>query len=425
MRILIIIPTTGGPLTVRSLLPRPALPASAAFAEGDYRPLPWSGDYAALVSAGGPLARSGAVSAGSFELRLDRSFDAGRSWEAPVALAHVLAARGHEITGDVANADMLLWTTGAIDLDLKLIAGRYALLDKVEHCGPLLAAARGLPVVMATPPDDEAVAAQAALATLAGRPPVIADGDLSAIADQIDALGQVAVHQQDNGQQNEPADEPKRSPLLLALAVGVLALATAGAMSVGLMTRVVQKPPPDAGQLKAGPAKPGPEKAESPDASAGPPPDVPKAAPPEKASQKQSSEESPPAKAAPVTEAPPLVRLEELRAPQGRDCAAVIFGAVQPVRVSVALNGQAFAASRYDASLCGLAFSPRDGAAADITVSAPLVKLTTTPAPLPNGGEIRFLRNGPRLKALYEIHVTDVSPGTHDRAQTLTHVLEP
>ena len=48
------------------------------------------------------------------ELRLSRSFDTGRSWEVPVALAHGLLARGHAIVAEPAEADLILWATGAV-----------------------------------------------------------------------------------------------------------------------------------------------------------------------------------------------------------------------------------------------------------------------------------------------------------------------
>lgn len=131
--ILVVVPTTGGPVVLRSLKRRPGLPASAAFAAGDYRPLPWSGDYARLAAAGGPLSRLAGEVSEPYELRLSGSFDAGRSWEVPVCLAHGLLARGHSLTADPEAADLVLWATGAVDLDLAVLPGDYALLDKLAR----------------------------------------------------------------------------------------------------------------------------------------------------------------------------------------------------------------------------------------------------------------------------------------------------
>ncbi|QZN98705.1 hypothetical protein [Chenggangzhangella methanolivorans] len=50
-RLLVVVPTTGGPAVLRRLGPRAGLPVSAAFADGDYRPLAWVGR---LRPAGGP-----------------------------------------------------------------------------------------------------------------------------------------------------------------------------------------------------------------------------------------------------------------------------------------------------------------------------------------------------------------------------------
>lgn len=154
MHLLFLVPTTGGPLVINALRVRPGLPASAAFAVGDYRPLPWSGDYARLSAPGGPL--SAAIPGlAPHELRLSGSFDAGRSWEAPVALAHLLLARGHVLTDDPAESDAIIFATGAVDLDLELIPGDYALADKIGRLAELTARAPQTPVIAVLPGSGE------------------------------------------------------------------------------------------------------------------------------------------------------------------------------------------------------------------------------------------------------------------------------
>ena len=170
MRLLVVVPTTGGPLVLRSLRPRAGLPASAAFGEGDYRPLPWSADYARLSGPEGPISAALGGPIGAFELRLSGSFDTGRSWEAPVALAHLRSAAGDAIVGQVAEADLIVWATGAVDLDLRLIGGDYALADKLEGSRDLIgeAARARLPIAFLLPPGPGRDGA-AAFATEVGR----------------------------------------------------------------------------------------------------------------------------------------------------------------------------------------------------------------------------------------------------------------
>lgn len=153
--ILVIIPTTAGPLRLRSLTPRPGLPAAAAFADGDYRPLPWSADYAGLCAPSGPLARFTQADLPPHELRLTGSFDAGRSWEVPVCLTHGLIARGHRLAAEPAQADLILWATGAVDRDLAVRPGDYALLDKIERCRALLAEAPDAALAVLLPEGPE------------------------------------------------------------------------------------------------------------------------------------------------------------------------------------------------------------------------------------------------------------------------------
>jgi len=173
MRLLFVIPTTGGPLVVTALRPRPGLPASAAFAEGDFGPLPWSGRYGSLCAPGGPFFRA-IPHLAPHELRLSASFDAGRSWEAPVALAHLLLARGHTCAARPAEAEAIIWTTGAIDLDLAPIRGDYELSRKIEKTAALLAEVpETTPIFVILPPAPDAEAAWTRFRAIANARPVM------------------------------------------------------------------------------------------------------------------------------------------------------------------------------------------------------------------------------------------------------------
>jgi len=140
MRVLFVIPTTGGPIVIRRIVRRD-LPLSLVVADGDYRPLPASEDYGRLLAADGPLASLlGARTAGSFELRIDRPFETGRSWEMPVALAHAALAWGWTLVDDPAKAERVVFTTGALDRDLRLVAADYSLPVKADRSAELLSA---------------------------------------------------------------------------------------------------------------------------------------------------------------------------------------------------------------------------------------------------------------------------------------------
>lgn len=362
MRVLVLIPTTGGPLLVRGLKPRPALPGSAAFADGDYRPLPWSADYARLSAPDGPLARI--VPPGGLvphELRLDRSFDAGRSWEAPVALAHGLSAQGHAIVRGPGEADTILWATGAVDLDLTLIPGDYALLDKVEASRTLLERHPDARLAVLLPPGRDRDAALAALASL--RP----DGqvepiDAASIGAALDALaGRAAA--------TVPTRAGRRT-------VGLAAAAAVVALALGLGAWGLLRGGASSG---VGPVVTSPVAARVPD---------------------------PP---------PAILAVEELRARAGSSCRRVVFGADGPERRPVAVEASGrVQPSRLTPELCGLSFRIMGGAPGSIEVGAALTAVSLPPAAQPDGSVTVFLRGDLRRKIVYTAHVVGAGavPGT-------------
>lgn len=139
MKFSMIIPTTRRPVVIRGLAERPALPASFAVAEGNYRSLDISPDYDQLLGINGPLAnvlgRDGLM---SHELRLSEAFEAGRSWEVPVCLAHQLIAAGWTLVPEIGDADIVCWATGAVDLDLSIVPDQYFVPTKLATSLELL-----------------------------------------------------------------------------------------------------------------------------------------------------------------------------------------------------------------------------------------------------------------------------------------------
>jgi hypothetical protein len=383
--VLIVVPTTGGPLVVRSLRARPGLPASAAFAQGDYRPLPWSGDYARLAAPGGPLS-SLAGAAAAHELRLSGSFDAGRSWEVPVCLAHGLLARGHRLVAEPGEADLLLWATGAVDLDLTVLPGDYALLDKIERSRALLEAAPQTPRAVLLPEGPERAAAVGALQAL-GAPGALNLLPATHVAAALSALTAGGAAE---AQSASPASRLRRGP---ALAAGALALGLAG---VALGT-VYARPPT----------------AEAPvTAAAGPEPRTGGTAP--------RTGSSTAAAGAGSVAAAPLVRVDELVAPARSSCRRVAFGADPPERRPVPEEADGrLRPSRLAPDLCGLAFRPaRPGGR--IEVGPELRAASLPPSALDDGAQAYFLREGARQNLVYAVQAVPEAGA----ARRITHALE-
>lgn len=361
LSVLVVIPTTRGPLRLRALNPRPGLPAPAAFADGDYRPLPWSADYARLCAPGGPLARLDGPRT-PHELRLSGSFDAGRSWEVPVCLAHGLAARGHRLAAEPAQADLILWATGAVDLDLAVLPGDYALLDKIERSRALLAEAPDVPLAVLLPEGPERASAEAAFRAFerAAAPRVLPSGN---IPEALEALTRPP-----EAIRRDPPREPSRRLWRLALpagavaAAGLVALVTLGARQTALVD-----------------------------------PDVPLATGTASAEPAPTASPSPPA-----AETSLALRVEELRAPPGSSCRRVAFGADPPERRPVARDdGDRLVPSRLVPELCGLAFATAPGLR--LAIGPELRAAALPPVRLADGAQGYFLREGGRQNLVYAV----------------------
>lgn len=390
LSVLVVIPTTRGPLRLRALNPRPGLPAPAAFADGDYRPLPWSADYARLCAPGGPLARLD-VPRTPHELRLSGSFDAGRSWEVPVCLAHGLAARGHRLAAEPAQADLILWATGAVDLDLAVLPGDYALLDKIERSRALLAEAPDVPLAVLLPEGPERAEAGVAFRALAQAeaPRVLPSGS---VLEALEALTRPA----EASLAEANLQDPQRRLWLLALPAGAVAAAGLVAL-VGLGARHASVPDPDAlaatGTASADPA---------------PVADMPPPSPP-------------------PAETQAALRVEELRAPPGSSCRRVAFGADLPERRTVAVeDGDRLVPSRLVPELCGLAFAAAPGMRLEI--GPELRAAALPPVRLADGAQGYFLREGGRQNLVYAVQAlpeAKASPEAEARRPggRLVHVL--
>jgi hypothetical protein len=395
MRLLFVIPTTGGPLVVTALRPRPGLPVSAAFAEGDFRGLPWSGDYGRLCAPGGPLSCM-IPQLAPHELRLSASFDAGRSWEAPIALAHLMLARGHTCAARPADAEAMIWATGAIDLDLAPIGGDYALSDKIEKTAALLAAVpETTPIFVVLPPAPDAEAAWTRFQAIAKARPVtriaaapmaeVAAALLKRMAPAASAAAALAV-----GRKTPP---PVRWPAMAAVVVAVAVVGGFGTYALNRATSELQDRPEPAPQHK------------------------PVAAVDSRIAENPQDHDPP--KPAPS----PRVVISEIRAAPGSDCRRVLFVPSAAVRHAVSpLDDTTFTPSRLEDTLCGIAIKPV--VATDrFTLEGDLVAASLAPTVGPDGATTYLLRANRQQNIVYQIQVSGETASGQPRMDVIRHAI--
>jgi hypothetical protein len=141
MRVQVLVPTTGALNQVLRIQPHPGLAYSFAVRKGEPEHLSITKQYAPLTAPGGALEALGApAQPGTYILQLAGPIDCGGSWQLPVLLAHVVVALGEKLVDsavrDAADADLVLWSTGAVDYDLSIVESDdvdYQLRAKVEH----------------------------------------------------------------------------------------------------------------------------------------------------------------------------------------------------------------------------------------------------------------------------------------------------
>ncbi len=428
-RVLVVVPTTGGPLLLRRLAPRPGLPHPAAFAEGHYRPLALSADYRALAGPEGPVARHLGAPLPPHELRLSGEPDGGRSWEAPVTLAHLLLAGGWSLAADGEEADLLLWATGAVDLDLRLLPGDYALTRKVEAGRALLEAQGGRRAVAVLPPGPGRDEAAAALAALRRAVPVEV-----VRADAVD--GTLARLAADPG---EPArlasalrSTPRRaSPLRWAGGIGVgvavwlLSALANGPEEAADMGLVASAGSPQGSGSRDGPAASAPDPSEAtvsdlpvsdPPASdppvsgdrrtqpTGSGPATPEPEPePDSRADLQPSVQAPQAPDSPAAGASAAL-IEEVRAAPGASCRAALFDPALRALRPVPRDGAGYVALPLDPLLCGVALRPAAAGASLGPVAADPPGAFVA-APSEDGALVLFLSGAPR-DVVYAVPVT-------------------
>jgi hypothetical protein len=174
MRVLVLVPTTGKLNRVLRIELYPDLVHSFVVRQGDVERLPITRKYADLTSKGGPLAALGSpVKPGLYRLLLAGPIDTGDSWQLPVLLAHVAVALGKKLAEKPAKGDIVLWSTGAVDVDLNIVEHDYMLPAKIACSRTAL---------------QEAVAAGAQIVAIL---PACARDDASRLHDM---LGEIGAH---------------------------------------------------------------------------------------------------------------------------------------------------------------------------------------------------------------------------------------
>ncbi|MCL2429707.1 MAG: hypothetical protein FWD12_10785 [Alphaproteobacteria bacterium] len=376
MRVLVLLPTTGALNRVMRIEARPDLPASGVYARNDFRPLAITADYDALTSKAGPLAAlAPPVEAGAHRLWLAGPIEAGKSWELPVLLAHLVVALGAELAAEPAAADIVLWSTGAVDLDLHIVEHDYRLRAKADRSKAALkeAVAAGAQVIALVPAGEDASVLRNLLieAGAPGSRVETVDGVGAARIILEQALGRSPSGK--GGQECATVRRGRRRKMpALATAVGAIAL---GALTVRdvipwtwvwdiLVTQAVPRgkdelqphprqtndgvKPGDhalAGTVsapRADPPAPGHEADRPATAASAPPP-------------AQDGSSAPPAQdPAPATAVPVPLHLVEIRDPYGRICLPVLRENVPPRMVDVAMDGPDRFHDSTGFNLCGL-----------------------------------------------------------------------
>jgi hypothetical protein len=322
-------------------------------------------------------------------------------------MAHLLVASGHEITAQPKDAELVIWATGAVDLDLQVIESDYSLCAKIEASRGLLAEAAQARILCVLPPDPH-LADATSLAPLAFHAPqLMPTKNLTSLQPFLIGLAGPKTAQQ------TPilAPRPRLRRLTWGTIAAVLALMGGAAVTVPMLRQEV---PPSPAPVTTNP----PETAN---------PAPPQPVPTPTAAVPPKTEPTPP-KPEPVTTsgAPSsaLLTAEEIRAPAGSSCRNVLFGSARGERYPIAaITSERLTDSRLSQNLCGLAFrTPMTGTSIEIGGDlAPLV----VPGPNAdlNGGKTVFLRDNIRQNVAYTVQLYKQDGSNRKLLTSIAHEL--
>lgn len=181
--VFVIVPTTDQPIILKKLAWSARVPVSRVVLATESSEVcePWSTQYSNLLRPGEPLRQIlGLPDGGSYRLAASGAIDQGKSWMVPTVAAHCALAHGEAVTHKVAEARLVIWGTGAIDLSVadtaseaRVTQQEYHLTTKLDRCRHLFADAEhaATPVLALVPHGDEAERAAAILGKLLGGQP--------------------------------------------------------------------------------------------------------------------------------------------------------------------------------------------------------------------------------------------------------------
>ncbi|MGX1790721.1 hypothetical protein ACWIGM_28505 [Bosea sp. NPDC055332] len=198
--VFVVVPTTDQPIILKKLAWSARVPVSRVVLATESSEVcePWSTQYSNLLRPGEPLRQIlGLPDGGSYRLAASGSIDQGKSWMVPTLAAHCALAHGEAVTHKAAEAKLVIWGTGAIDLSVadtaseaRVTRQEYHLTTKLDRCRHLFADAEhgATPVLALVPHGEEADRAVAILGKILGGQPhhIVVVSSLADIAAPID-----------------------------------------------------------------------------------------------------------------------------------------------------------------------------------------------------------------------------------------------
>lgn len=198
--VFVVVPTTDQPIILKKLAWSARVPVSRVVLATESSEVcePWSTQYSNLLRPGEPLRQIlGLPDGGSYRLAASGAIDQGKSWMVPTLAAHCALAHGEAVTHKAAEAKLVIWGTGAIDLSVadtaseaRVTQQEYHLTTKIDRCRHLFADAEhgATPVLALVPHGEEAERAVAILGKILGGQPhhIVVVSSLADIAAPID-----------------------------------------------------------------------------------------------------------------------------------------------------------------------------------------------------------------------------------------------
>ncbi|AMJ61795.1 hypothetical protein [Bosea sp. PAMC 26642] len=181
--IFVVVPTTDQPIVLKKLAWSARVPISRVVLVTESSEVcePWSTQYGNMLRPGEPLRTIlGLPDGGSYRLAASAAIDQGKSWMVPITAAHCALAQGEAITHKAAEARLLIWGTGAIDISVadtaseaRIVAQEYHLTTKIDRSRHFFAEAAhaGTPVLALIPQGEEAERAAGIMAKVLGSQP--------------------------------------------------------------------------------------------------------------------------------------------------------------------------------------------------------------------------------------------------------------